>query len=49
MRQKNASSILFGKSECKQPVGRPRCRWEDNIRMHFKEIVCEGVDWTNLA
>jgi hypothetical protein len=30
-------------------LGRPRCRWEDNIRMDLREIVWEGVDWIHLA
>jgi len=30
-------------------IGRPRCKWEDNIRMDLKEIGWEGVDWINLA
>jgi hypothetical protein len=28
---------------------RPRCRWEDNIRMDFREMGWEGVDWVHLA
>jgi hypothetical protein len=31
------------------PLGRPRRRWEDNIRINLREIVWEGVDWINLA
>jgi hypothetical protein len=30
-------------------VGRPRCRWEDNIRMHLREIGWKSVDWMHLA
>jgi hypothetical protein len=45
----NAYSILVGKSERKRPLGRPRRRWEDNIRMALTEIVWEGVDWIHLA
>jgi len=33
-------NILIGKPEGKIPVGRPRCRWEDNIRMDLREIAC---------
>jgi hypothetical protein len=41
--------ILVGKPEGEGPLGRPRCRWEDNIKMNFKEIRLEGVDWSNVA
>jgi hypothetical protein len=40
---------LFGKSEGKRPLRRPRRRREDNIRMHPGEIVREVVDWMHLA
>jgi len=33
----------------KKPLGRPRHRWEDNIRMNLTEIVWESVDWIHLA
>jgi hypothetical protein len=33
----------------KTPLRRPRCSWEDNIKMDLKEIGCEGVDYTPLA
>jgi hypothetical protein len=36
--------ILVGKPELKRPLGRPRRRWEDNIRMDLKETVWEGVN-----
>jgi len=36
---------MFEKLEGKIPLGRPRCRWEDNIRMNQREIGWEGVDW----
>jgi len=45
----NAYSILVGKTERKSPLGRPRRRWEDNIRMDLRKIRWEGVDWINLA
>jgi len=32
-----------------RPLGRPRCRWEDNIRMDLRNIGWEGVDWIHLA
>jgi hypothetical protein len=37
--------ILVGKFERKRPLGKPRRRWEDNIRIAFGEIGWEGVDW----
>jgi hypothetical protein len=37
--KRNAYRILVGKPEEKRPLGRPRCRWEDNIRMDLREIV----------
>jgi hypothetical protein len=46
---KNVYNILVGKSELKRPLGRLKHRWEDNIRMDFMEIKCEGVDWIQLA
>jgi hypothetical protein len=36
--KRNAYRILMGKPEGKRPLGRPRCRWEDNIRMDLREI-----------
>jgi hypothetical protein len=35
---RNAYNILFGKPEGKRPLGRPRRRWEDNIRLDLREI-----------
>jgi hypothetical protein len=44
-----AYSILVGKPEGKRPLGRPRRRWENNVRMDLNEIRCEGVDWIHVA
>jgi 3-oxoacyl-ACP reductase-like protein len=41
--------VLVGKPEVKSPVGRPRRRWEDNIKMDLKEVGCEGMDWIDAA
>jgi hypothetical protein len=41
--------VLVGKSEEKRPLGRPRHRWEDNIRMDLQEVGCGGMDWIGLA
>jgi hypothetical protein len=46
---KNAYKIFIGKSERKRPIGRPRHKWQDNIKMDHKEIRHEGVDWFPLA
>jgi hypothetical protein len=44
-RKSNAYMILVGKPEGKRPLGRPRCRWVDNIKMDFRDIEWDGVDW----
>jgi hypothetical protein len=49
MEQINAYNILVGEPEGKRPLGRPRIRWEDNIKMGLREPGLEGVDWINLA
>jgi hypothetical protein len=36
-------------SEGKRPLGRPRCRWEDNIKIDVREIGWESVDWMHLV
>ena len=41
--------VLVRKPEGKRPQGRPRHRWEDNIKMDLQEVRCEGMDWTDLA
>jgi len=40
---------LVGKHEGKRPLGRPRRKWEDNIKMDLEEVVCGGMDWIELA
>jgi hypothetical protein len=40
---------LVGKPEGRRPLGRPRRRWEDNIRMDLQEVGCVCVDWMELA
>jgi hypothetical protein len=39
--------FLVGETEGKRPLGRPRRRWEDNIKMDFEEVGCE--EWTGLS
>ena len=41
--------VLLGKPEGKRPLGRPRRRWVDNIRMYHQEVGCGYVDWIGLA
>ena len=41
--------VLVGKYEGKRPRGRPRRRWEDNIKMDFQEVGCVGMDCIELA
>ena len=41
--------VLVGKHEGKRPLGRPRRRWEDNIKMDLQKVGCRGMDWIDLA
>jgi len=41
--------ILLGKSEGRRPLGRPRHRWEDNIKMHLQEVGFGVMDWIEVA
>jgi len=41
--------VLVGKLEGKRPLGRPRSRWEDNIKMDLQKVGCGGIDWIELA
>jgi hypothetical protein len=41
--------VLVGKPEGRRPLGRPRHRWEDGIRMDLRETGLRGVDWIRLA
>jgi hypothetical protein len=41
--------ILMGNPEGKRPLGRPRRRWVDNIKIDLREIGCDGMDWIDLA
>jgi hypothetical protein len=47
--ERNVYKVLMGKPEGKRPLGRPRRRWEDGIRMNLREIGWESVDWIQLA
>jgi hypothetical protein len=41
--------VLVGRPEGKRPLGRPRSRWEDNIKMDFRETGNDGARWIQLA
>ena len=47
--RRGAYRVLVEKPEGKRPLGRPRHRWEDNIKMDLQEVGLEGTDWINLA
>ena len=42
-------TVLVGKPEGKKPLRRPRCRWEDNIKMNLQEVEFEGMDRIDVA
>jgi len=41
--------VLLGKPEGRRPLGRPRRRWVDNIRMDLQDVGCGYMDWIGLA
>jgi hypothetical protein len=41
--------LNMGRPEGKRPLGRPRRRWEDNIKLDVREIRIDGANWTHLA
>ena len=47
--ERGAYRVLVGKLEGKRPLGRPRCRWGNNIRMELQDVGCGYVDWIGLA
>jgi hypothetical protein len=47
--RRNAYRILVGNPEGRRPLGRPRRRWMDNIKMDLREIGWDGMDWIDLA
>jgi hypothetical protein len=48
-KKRNVYRLLVGKPEGKRPLGRPRHRWMDNIKMDLLEIGLNVVDWIGLA
>jgi hypothetical protein len=49
MMKRDIYEVLVGKPGGKRPLGRPRCRWEDNIKMDPQEVGCGVMDWIELA
>jgi hypothetical protein len=48
-KKRTAYRLLVGKPEGRRPLGRPRRRWVDNIRMDLGEIISGAGDWIGLA
>jgi hypothetical protein len=46
--ERGAYGIFVGRPEGRRPLGKPRCRWEDNIKMDLEEVGW-GMDWIELA
>ena len=47
--KRGAFRVLVGRVEERRPLGRPRNRWEDDIKIDFLEVRWEGVDWVDLV
>jgi hypothetical protein len=47
--RRGAYRALVGKHEERRPIGKPRRRWEDNIKIDLREVGWGGADWLNLA
>jgi hypothetical protein len=47
--KRNVYRLLLGKPEGKRPLGRPRCRWVDNIKKDILETGLVDLDWIGLA
>jgi hypothetical protein len=48
-KKRNVYRLLVGRPEGKRPLGRPRCRWIDNIKVDLLEIGLSVVEWIGLA
>jgi hypothetical protein len=46
---RGAHRTFVGRPEGRKPIGRPRDRWEVNIKMDLQEVGCRGMDWIELA
>jgi len=49
VRREGVYRVLLGKPEGRRPLGRPKHRWVDNIRMNLQEVGCGYMDWIGLA
>jgi hypothetical protein len=47
--RRDAYRVLVGTTDGKRPLGRPRHRWEDNMKMDVQEVECECMDWIDVA
>jgi hypothetical protein len=47
--ERGVYKVLVGEPEGKRPLGRPRCKWEGNIRIDLQKVGCRGMDWIGLA
>jgi hypothetical protein len=47
--ERGVDLVLIGRPEGKRPLGRPRRRWEDNIKLDLREIGIDGANWIRLA
>jgi hypothetical protein len=47
--RRGAYRVLVGKHEGKRPLGSPRCRWKDNIKVDLQELRCRAMNWIDLA
>ena len=47
--KRGAYRILVGKPEGNRPLGRPKCKWDDNIKMDLQDVGCGGKDWIDLG
>jgi hypothetical protein len=47
--RRSAYGVLVGKPDGKRPLGRPGCRWEDNIKMDDQEVGAEHMDWIGMG
>jgi hypothetical protein len=48
-KRRGVHRVLVGKTEGKRPLGRPKRRWGDNIKMDLQEVGCGVMDWIELA
>ena len=47
--ERGVYTVLVGKPEGKRSLGRPKRRWENNIKMYLHEVGCGGMDWIEVA